>query len=747
MTDISISPSHKPAAEAGDHVVLDVDGMSCAGCVSRVEASLKGVAGVRDAQINLALGRADVSMTRPDAVPIERLIEAVESAGYGARKRGDTAGERARAREQALTRARSAFRRDVLILVLSAAATLPLVLPMLAMGFSLDWHLPVYLEAALATFVQIVVGARFYAGAWKALKGRTATMDTLVSIGTSAAWGYSMVLVATQGAGARGHLYFEGAAVILTLVLFGKILEARAKARAGDAIASLASMRPQTALVLGDDGREREIGVADLRAGMHVVVVPGARMPGGRGRRLRGFGSRRGPRHRGERAGSQATRLARGGGIGQRQRAAGGRGRRRRRGHNRCADDPHGRGGAIGKGAGATAGRPDRGGVRAGGSGGRGADVRGVDGHGPRLRAGAGGGRIGSGDRVPLCARPGRAVALVAGTGAAARAGILVRGIEALETFARTDAIVFDKTGTLTVGEPRVTALRPRGVGEADLLRLAASVQQGNQHPLARGIIEAARARGIALSKPESFKAIPGQGVEGIVQGRAVIVGQPGYLRTRAVAMDADEGAGGAGSLVAVAVDGRFAGIIELADAPRRDARAVIDALRGEGLRAIMLTGDAHEVAAALARDLGLDEFEARVTPERKSARIAQLRKEGHVVAMAGDGINDAPALAQADVGIAMGDGTDVAFETADIALMRPELGLVPAAREISRRTISRIRQNLFWAFAFNVVGIPLAALGMLTPALAGAAMAMSSVLVVSNAALLARWRPRPAKV
>ncbi|MCC0015542.1 MAG: cadmium-translocating P-type ATPase [Rhodobiaceae bacterium] len=738
-----VPPRTEPGAlpSGGEHVTLDVDGMSCASCVARVEKALGGVTGVREANINLALARADVTLGAGEKVALERLIEAVRDAGYDARARGENAEERAAQREAAELETRARLRRDVLLLVVATVLTLPLVAPMAGMVLGLDWHLPVGVEAVLGTIVQFAVGRRFYVGAWKALRSRSATMDTLVALGTSAAWGFSLYLVLTRGEAARGHLYFEGAAVILTLVLFGKILEARAKASAGDAIRALAALRPQSAVVLEADG-EREVPLSALRVGMQVLVVPGGRVPVD-GTVISGASEMDEALVTGESApvAKQAGSRVIEGAI---------------NGNGRLVIEVA----AVGEDT--TVARMIRM-VEAAQAGKApvqrlvdriaGVFVPAVLGVAVLTFAGwmfAGGGfeqALVACVSVLVIACPcalglAAPTALLAGTGAAARAGILVRDIEALESLAGADMIVFDKTGTLTLGEPGVVEIRPAQGDEAALVRLAAAVQQGNQHPLARGILADASERGIALPRAADFKVVPGEGVEGTVDGVSVLAGRPEFLAGRGIAIGDAQLADAAATPVAVARDGVFAGLIGLRDVARDSARDALAALAAGGLDTVMLTGDSQPVAEAMAREIGIGDFAARMTPEKKSLRIGKLRRAGHRVAMVGDGINDAPALAAADVGVAMGSGTDVAMETADIALMRSDLGLVPAARDIARRTLGKIRQNLFWAFVYNVVGIPLAAFGLLTPAIAGAAMAMSSVSVVSNSALLARWRP-----
>jgi Cu+-exporting ATPase len=338
--------------------------------------------------------------------------------------------------------------------------------------------------------------------------------------------------------------------------------------------------------------------------------------------------------------------------------------------------------------------------------------------------------------------------ALVAGTGVAARAGILIRNIETLERAHAVGVVVFDKTGTLTLGRPTVGAVVPAaGVAEAELLILAASAQRGSEHPLGRAMVQHAQARGIALQEPETFRALPGRGLEARVAGRPVLIGTAALLAERgvtdeALAVRAAELAARGDTVSWVAAEGRPLGLVAFHDRIRDEAAAAVQALAGQGIGSAMLSGDHRDAALRVAAALGIARVAAPVRPEDKAAEVERLRREGRVVAMVGDGVNDAPALAAADVGIAMGTGADVALETAGITLMRPDPRLVPAAIDIARRTWRKIRQNLFWAFFYNLVALPLAMLGLLTPAMAGAAMALSSVSVVTNALLLRRWRP-----
>ncbi|MGF1658382.1 MAG: heavy metal translocating P-type ATPase [Rubrimonas sp.] len=710
---------------------LKIGGMTCAGCAGRVERALASQPGVISAEVNLALETATVRAA-PGAFDAGALERAVAATGFSAEAIRDEAPPADEFGAQA--------RRDMRMLAVAAALTAPFMVQMAAMATGAHWHMPVWLEVALAAPVQFWVGARFYRAAWSALKAGAGNMDQLVALGSSAAFFYSLWLAATQGAAAGGALYFEASAFIVTLVLAGKTLEARAKRSATEALRSLMALRPESATVLRA-GKELEVAIAEVAIGDVVIVRPGARLPVD-GRILRGeteldeslitgesMPVRRGPgedapagalngggliRLRAERVGRDSTlaRIARMVAEAQSGKAP------IQRLVDRVASVfvPVVLGVAAATFAGWTL-------------------------------AGAGAGAaLEAAVAVLVVACPcalglATPTALVAGTGAAARAGILIRDIEALERAAMIDAVLFDKTGTLTIGAPELVDL----AGDPAALRLAASAQRGSEHPLGRATVAAAQARGLDLAEPEGFRATPGEGVEAVVEGRQVRVG-----RRRFVGGAADAALEAAAALLAeqgltavwIGVDGRPAAVAGFADAPRPDAAAAVAALKARGIDVRMLTGDAPETAARIAGKLGLAQVEAGLRPEDKLRLLRALRAEGKRVAMIGDGVNDAPALAAADVGVAMSGGADVAREAAGITLMRPRPSLVPAAFDIAAATARKIRQNLVWAFAYNVALIPAAALGHLSPALAAAAMACSSLSVVGNALLLKRWTP-----
>ncbi|EJW12862.1 Lead, cadmium, zinc and mercury transporting ATPase protein [Rhodovulum sp. PH10] len=726
-------------------MVLDITGMTCAACAGRVEKALSRVPGVSLASVNLALERADVDLTSADVTP-EALAAAVERTGFGAHPRPPSAAER-RAEQQAVEAERAAAeRRQLLLLIVSALLTLPLVLPMMAAPFGLSLHLDPWVELALATPVQVLVGARFYKAAWKAVRAGSGNMDLLVALGTSAAYLFSLYMLLDRGHAAAGHLYFEGAAAVITLVMFGKWLEARAKRGTTAAIRALMTLRPERARVLRH-GAEVEIGIEEVRAGDSVIVRPGERMPVD-GTVIEGESEADESLITGEsvpvvkRPGDRVTAGA-------------------LNGVGRLTIE------AIAVGEDTTLARIIR--MVENAQSGKAPVQRLVDKVsavfvptviGIAVLAFAGWMLAGHGFENALIAAVSVLViacpcalglatpaALVAGTGAAARAGILVKDIEALERAAAVDTVVFDKTGTLTEGRPALTDAVPlAGTDEDTLLRLSAAVQSASEHPLAKAVLAAAPQG--ALPNVENFQAQVGRGVVGTVEGKRIAIGNRDLMREQSVDIGPVEPVlakieSEARTAVVVSADGAAIGVLGIADPVRPEAAEAVKLLARRGVRSEMLTGDSEAVAAKVAGALGLTDYKASVKPADKSGALSALAAAGHKPAMVGDGINDAPALAAAEVGIALGTGADVAVETAGVTLMRPDPRLVAAALDISRRTVRKIRQNLFWAFVYNVIGIPLAAAGFLTPALAGAAMAMSSVSVVTNSLWLKRWRPR----
>ena len=722
---------------------LSISGMTCASCVNRVERVLSRVPGVTGVSVNLATERARITTAAP--ANLEALIKAVEKAGYGA----------------SLPKEAPPPDNSELIRVLIAAGlSVPLLLGMVVPALML----PGWAQFALATPVQFVLGWRFYVAGWHAARALSGNMDLLVALGTSAAWGLSTWTWLTSG---HMHgLYYESSALLITFILFGKFLETRARRQTGSAIRALMKLRPDTALVLRD-GVETGTPIAKVAVGDLVVVRPGERIPVD-GVVTEGL------------AGVDASMLT---------------------GESRpmeAAPGTHVAAGAIdldgrlviettAVGAETTLARIVRLVENAQASKApiqRLADrvsavfvpvvlVIALATFGGWMLAGAAGGiALMHAVSVLVIACPcalglATPTAIMVGTGVAAKHGILIRDAAALEQAHGVKVVAFDKTGTLTQGKPRLVDFAGYGEDRDTLLRLAASLQAGSEHSLGRAVRDAAV--GVTLEPVAEFRTLAGRGVVGIVAGRTLAMGNrrmmdelpslasvmptevdihdfPGTKVVDADLRRHDEGDGDRGQTIAylaeTAPTPRILGLFHFADAAKPTARDAITRLKTLGLRTIMLTGDNHAAATAIASELGLDSFQADILPADKATAIAALRADGTVVAMVGDGINDAPALAAADIGMAMATGTDVAMETAGITLMRGDPALVTAAIDISRRTTMKIREGLFWAFAYNILGIPLAALGYLSPVLSGAAMALSSVSVVANALLLKSWRP-----
>ncbi len=713
-------------------VRLSITGMTCATCAGRIESVLKATPGVEGAAVNLASETATVAI-RP-TVSVEDLVEVVERAGYGAQPAPSDAALQAAEEARRLAEEH----RELALFFGSAALTAPLVLPMALAPLGVDLMVPGWLQLLLATPVQLVAGARFYRGAWGALRAGAANMDVLVALGTSAAYGLSVVLL-LQG---RSHLYFESSAAVITLVLLGKLLERRAKRGTTAAIRALMDLRPRRATVLRD-GEEREIPVEAVAVGETVVVRPGERIPVD-GTIVRGSSavdesmltgeSLPVPRREGDPVVGGSIN---GSGLLHVQVSAVGSG-------SKLAQII-----ALVENAASTKAPVQRLVDRV--SAVFVPAVMGIAactfaahlvlGHGLEQA-------ILTGVSVLVIACPcalglATPAALMVGTGAAARAGILIQSAEALERAHGTTVILFDKTGTLTVGRPEVVeVVASRG---DDLLTRVAAAQRGSEHPLGQAILRAVGDR--TLPPVESFTALPGRGIEATVEGQTLWVGSRRLMEERGIALGslqerAEEHERRGHTVVWAADPEGLLGMIALGDRLRDGAPEAVARLRERGLRAILLTGDNRRTAEAIGAQLRVDDVIAEVLPEDKVEAVHRFQQEGEVVAMVGDGVNDGPALAAADVGFAMSTGSDVALHAAGVTLVRPDPLLVVDALDIAGRTHAKIRQNLFWAFAYNIVGIPLAAAGFLSPALAGGAMALSSVSVVSNALLLGRWTP-----
>jgi Cu+-exporting ATPase len=712
---------------------LAISGMTCATCAGRVERALAGVPGVLRATVNLASEKASAEGLAGVLRPAD-LIAAVHRAGYDAELiTGDVERDR-----QIVAAEERRMRWETWRIVSAVVLSAPLLLPMFGVS------LPGWLQLALATPVQFILGARFYVAAWKALRAGTGNMDLLVSLGTSAAYFYSLYLFAS---GMGQHLYFEAAAVVIALIMLGKWLEARAKRSTTSAIRALMSLRPERAHVERDGG-EIEVPVAAVAVHDVAVVRPGERLPvdgvvlagrsevdeslltgeslpvaKGPGEKVTGGSINGGGLLRIETTavGEQST-LSRIIALVESAQA-------KKAPMQRLVD----RVAAI---------------------------------FVPIVLVVALGAFLGwwliAGDftagiiaavSVLVIACPcslglATPTALMVGTGAAARAGILIRDAEALERAHRLDTVVLDKTGTLTEGKPAVTDIVPVGIGESDLLALAAAAQTGSEHPLARAVL--ARAEGLVLPDLDEFQSHTGMGLTAQVGGRRIAIGNRRLMGAQRIQIsdletDAErlEDQGRTVMWVAALTPAlQLLGLIAVADPVKPTARDAVRHLQEIGIDTVLMTGDNERTAAAVAAQVGIRRVMAGVLPGDKAAEVQRLQAEGRHVGMVGDGVNDAPALAAADVGIAMGTGADVAMQTAGVTLMRGDPLLIGDAIAVSRATYNKIRQGLFWAFVYNVVGMPLAAAGLLSPMIAGAAMALSSVSVVSNALLLRRWRP-----
>ncbi len=726
-------------SEAASSRVVEfaIGGMTCAACSARLEKVLNRQAGMQ-ANVNLAAERARVRLSAE--ADEAAVVAAVAKAGFTAA----VVDGQTRAREKA--EKLQVYHREIRRFWIAVVLTLPLVGQMLFM-FGEHGHqneLPRWLQLALATPVQFWIGWRFYDGAYKSLQGGGANMDVLVALGTSMAWGFSAAVTLF---GLDQHVYFEGGAAVITLVLLGKLLEARAKAKTSDAIESLIRLQPKMARV-ERDGQWIEMPVEALMPGDVFLVRPGENVPVD-GEVLDGessvneamltgesmpVGKRSGDPVFAATANGQGAMRCRATGVGEHTLLAGiirmvGEAQGSKAPVQRLAD----RISAIFVPTVCV--------------------IALLTFAGWWWYSGQFAVALVNAVAVLVIACPcalglATPTAIMVGTGQGARAGILVKNAEALERAEKIAVLALDKTGTLTCGAPQVTDVIARGTSREEALSLAAALEDHSEHPLARAIVSASSASMEATTDPAvnrkkvtNFQSFTGQGVAGEVAGRMLRLGSPSWL-----GLDADPAVSElqrAGKTVVVLADGNAVlALIAIADALRPTSREAVKRLRERGIRVIMLTGDNAATAAAIAAEAGIDEFRAGILPGDKAAAISELKVGGGLVAMVGDGVNDAPALAAADVSFAIGVGSDAAVEVADVTLIRGDLNGVFDAIDLSAVTLGKIRQNLFFAFFYNVLGIPLAALGWLNPVVAGAAMAMSSVSVVSNSLLLKRWRP-----
>lgn len=721
---------------ATTETTLQVVGMTCASCAGRVEKALMKVPGVSRAAVNLATETASIRAL--STVPVAALKAAIEKAGYVAADVADAPPASARSVP------------DWWPAAVGAALTIPLVLPMLLQVLGVEWMLDGWLQLALATPVQFWLGGRFYRAGWAAVRARTGNMDLLVALGTSAAYGLSVYLLLAHAGHGMPHLYFEASAAVITLVLLGKWLERRAKRQTVDAIRALNALRPTTARVRRD-GRDQEVPIEQVRRGDLVVVRPGDRIPVD-GEIVAGdthvdeslitgeslpVGKGAGDPVTGGSINAEGALLVRTSAIGTETTLAR---------IIRMVESAQAAKAPIQR-------IVDR--------------VSAV--FVPVVLAVAlltfVGWAASTGNwsqalinavavlviACPCALGLATPTAIMAGTGVAARHGILIKDAEALEVAHAVTVVAFDKTGTLTEGRPSLVAVEAAsGAARSEVLRLAAALQQTSSHPLARAVLDQAQAEGLAVADARDAKVLPGRGVEAVVQGQPLALGStrlleelgvaPGGLAAVAQRLEAQ----GQSVSWLVGTDAgakRLLGLLAFGDTVKPTSRQAVDRLHRLGIRTVMLTGDNRGAADAVGKALGIGDVRAGLLPGDKAAIVKQLRDAGEIVAFVGDGLNDAVAITGAHIGMSLAGGADVATEAAGVTLMRGDLRLVADAVDVSRRTYAKIKQGLFWAFAYNVLGIPLAAFGVLSPVIAGAAMAFSSVSVVANALTLRRWR------
>ncbi|KIL42487.1 ATPase P [Gordoniibacillus kamchatkensis] len=726
---------------------LQIAGMTCAACANRIEKGLKKLQGVSAANVNFALEKASVTYN-PAQINVAAMEQKIEALGYQAiRKEEEAAAGDYKERE---------IRHKKLQLAVSAVLSLPLLWAMVSHFSFTSWiYLPEFLmnpwvQLALATPVQFIIGRQFYAGAYKALRNKSANMDVLVALGTSAAYFYSLYLTIQWAAATDAHrhapdMYYETSAILITLIILGKLFEALAKGRTSEAIKKLMGLQAKTALVIRD-GQEMTVAVDEVIIGDIVLVRPGDKIPVD-GEVAEGTSAVDESMLTGEsipvekKAGDpvigatvnkngslkiKATRVGKETALAQ---------------IIKVVEEAQGSKAPIQ----------------------RIADV--ISGIFVPIVVGIAlvtflvwfiwvtpgefAAALEKAIAVLVIACPcalglATPTSIMAGSGRAAEFGILFKGGEHLESMQKVQTIVLDKTGTVTKGKPELTDVLLAGVDEAEALRLIGSAEKQSEHPLAEAIVAGIAGKGIALTAAEQFEAIPGYGIRAVVEGKEVLVGTRKLLQRENIpfgeagdAMERLETEGKTAMLAAI--DRRYAGIVAVADTIKETSKAAVAKLKQMGIEVIMITGDNMRTAQAIASQVGIDRVLAEVLPEGKAEEVKKLQAEGKIVAMVGDGINDAPALATADVGIAIGTGTDIAMEAADVTLMRGELTSIAEAIFMSRKTMANIKQNLFWALGYNTLGIPVAAVGLLAPWVAGAAMALSSVSVVLNALRLQR--------
>ena len=716
------------------NISLDIKGMSCASCVSRIEKVLTKNQGVKSATVNLSTEKAKIEFD-PNAISIENIIEKISKAGYQA--------------NISTTIKDHNLKKDKWLIIFSFILTFPLLLPMLIEPFGYHFMPSPLIQILLASPVQFIIGARFYRSAWSSIKAKSGNMELLVAIGTSAAYGLSLYLIVKAQGHHTPHLYFESSAVIITLVLLGKYLEAKSKMQTTEAIKSLQALQPNSAKILDQNNLEKIIPISELRLNDVLVVRPGERIPID-GNILTGTsqvdeslitgesfpvikkvndkvigGSINGDGliHVKVTALGAETMLAR---------------------IIRLVEDAQTQKAPIQRLvdkvsayfvptvliiafitviiAGLILGNWETAII-----------------HGVAVLVIA----------CPCALGLATPTSIMVGTGAAAKAGILIKDAQALELTHSITTMAFDKTGTLTEGKPSISTLKSFSLEENEFLKLLASMQTGSEHPLAQAVLTEAKNRNLQFVSATSLKAIPGKGLRAEFNAKTYLLANKGLLKelslddqlTTEFGLEREK----LGETVSFLIDEdqkKVLGLVTFKDQIKKSSILTIQKLKSLGIKTLMLTGDNQGSANAVAKELGIDYVRAEILPEEKAAIIADYKYKGEIVGMIGDGINDAPALAAAHVGMAMATGTDVAMQSAGITLMRGNPLLIPDAISISRRTYSKIKQNLFWAFIYNVIGIPLAAFGYLNPIIAGAAMAFSSVSVVTNSLFLKKWKP-----
>ncbi|MDF2000578.1 heavy metal translocating P-type ATPase [Peribacillus frigoritolerans] len=725
---------------------FDISGMTCAACANKIEKRLNKLNGVQNATVNFALESALVEYN-PDEVSVADMKEAIKKLGYRLEQKQEVEGEKVDHRQKEIEKQKGKF-------IFSAILSIPLLWAMVShFEFTSFIWLPEmfmnpWVQLALATPVQFLVGGQFYVGAFKALRNKSANMDVLVALGTSAAYFYSVYL-SILSIGSDAHmveLYFETSAVLITLIILGKLFEAKAKGRSSEAIKKLMGLQAKTATVLRD-GQEMNLPIEEVIAGDIVYVKPGEKVPVD-GEIFEGRSALDESMITGESIPVDKTAgdLVIGSTI-------------NKNGFLKVKATKVGKDTALAQIIKVVE------------------EAQGSKAPIQRLAD------VISGIFVPIvvgiaiitflvwyfAVSPGEfAVALekliavlviacpcalglatptsiMAGSGRAAEYGILFKGGEHLETTHRVNTVILDKTGTVTNGKPTLTdVIVSNGFEEKEFLKLVGAAERNSEHPLAEAIVEGIKEKGIELGSSEHFEAIPGFGIESTVESKSLLIGtrrlmEKNNIDIRGILPKMENLEKQGKTAMLVAIDNQFAGVIAVADTIKETSQKAIARLKEMGLEVVMITGDNKQTAQAIANEVGIDHVIAEVLPEGKAEEVKKLQKAGKIVAMVGDGINDAPALATADIGMAIGTGTDVAMEAADITLIRGDLNSIADAIFMSKMTIRNIKQNLFWAFAYNAIGVPIAALGFLAPWLAGVAMAFSSVSVVLNALRLQR--------